>query len=160
MNAPVSAAEARLAALGLQLPPPPPPMADYDSFRRSGSRLYLAGQGPLVGGVCPAHLRGRLGRELTLEQGAEAARLAALNVLSILRLAAGDLDRVRLLRVLGFVACTDTFALHPAVIDGASALFRAVLGENGGHSRVALGTNSLPFDTPVEIEVFAELLPR
>ena len=154
----MSKVEERLRELGLTLPPPPPPMADYCSYVRDGDMLYLAGNGPLVAGVCPEEFRGRVGREVSVEKAQEAAALTALNVLSVLKAAAGDLDRVRLLRVLGFVRCPEDFGLQPRVIDGFSTLMRKVMGERGGHSRVALGTNALPFDTPLEIEVFAKIL--
>lgn len=153
----ISKVEQKLHELGLELPPPPKPMAKYDLWRWEGNKIYIAGQGPLVNGKCPEHLCGCLGKELTLEDGIEAAQISALTVLSILKAAVGDLDRVRLLRIQGFVASTDDFYRQPEVIDGASRLFKAVMGEKGGHARIALGTNVLPFHTPLEIEVFAQV---
>ena len=154
----LSNVEKKLKELDYELPPPPDPMAKYDSYLIDGDNIYLAGQGPLVNGKCPEHLKGKLGERLTVEQGQEAAAISALNVLSVLKKAAGSLDNVKLLRVLGFVACADDFGQQPTVIDGASKLFKQVMGENGKHSRVALGTNALPFETPVEIEVFAKII--
>lgn len=154
----ISEVERRLHDLGLTLPPPPPPMAKYNSWRIAGNHIYLAGQGPLVNGKCPEHLCGRLGKELTVENGVEAAQLSALMVLSVLKAAVGDLDKVKLIHMQGFVASTADFYRQPEVIDGASKLFKDVMGEKGDHSRVALGTNVLPFHAPLEIEVFAEIL--
>ena len=144
--------ERRLRALGLQLPDPPRPIATYAPFRRAGRTLYLAGLGPANLGGEPA--RGRVGAELSIEQGYAAARAAGLNVLSLLRSACGgSLDRVtQCLRVGAFVSSADNFHDQPRVADGASDLFVEVFGEVGLHARFAVGVNTLPFDIPVEIE--------
>lgn len=154
----LSNVELKLNDFGYKLPTAPLPMAKYDSYQVDGDIIYLAGQGPLVNGKCPEHLKGKLGVNLTIEGGREAAVITALNILSMLKSISGNLDNVKLVRLMGFVACDDEFYDHPTVIDGASELLKAVMGDNGRHSRVALGTNSLPFNTPVEIEVFAKII--
>ena len=144
--------ERRLQLLGIELPEPPRPVATYAPFRRSGRTLYLAGLGPAnLGGEAA---RGRVGAELSIEQGYAAARAAGLNVLSLLRSACGgSLNRVRqCLRVGAFVASADDFHDQPRVANGASDLFVEVFGQAGLHARFAVGVNTLPFGIPVEIE--------
>lgn len=148
--------EERLKELGLVLPTLPEPKGSYCTTRRAGEFLTLSGQGPLVDGQL--RYTGRIGAELTPEQGYDAARLSALNLLALLRQAAGDLERVELVKVLGFVAATPEFQDYPAVVNGASDLFLAVLGERGRHSRSAVGVYGLPFGLPVEVELTARLL--
>lgn len=142
-------AEARLRELGIVLPDPPQPVATYRPYRRAGRTLYLAGLGPATGAAL-----GRIGAELTIEQGYVAARSAGLNVLACLRVACGgSLDRVsQCLRVGGFVASADDFHEQPRVVNGASDLFVEVFGQAGLHARFAVGVNALPFGIPVEIE--------
>jgi enamine deaminase RidA (YjgF/YER057c/UK114 family) len=101
---------------------------------------------------------GKLGRDLTVEQGAAAARQTAINLLTVLKHHIGDLDRIKqIVKVLGWVNSTDEFADQPSVINGASLFLEEVFGERGKHARSAIGTNSLPFNTPVEIEMIVEL---
>jgi enamine deaminase RidA (YjgF/YER057c/UK114 family) len=149
--------ERRLRELGIALPDPPRPVATYAPFRRAGRTLYLAGLGPANLGEGGA--RGRLGAELTIDQGYAAARAAGLNVLALLRGACGGtLDRVaQCLRVGAFVASADDFHDQPRVANGASDLFVEVFGEAGLHARFAVGVNALPFDIPVEIESIWQL---
>lgn len=149
-------AEARLKALGIELPPPPRPMATYVMAARSGSLLFLSGHGPVKDGRVV--YRGRVGRDLTIEQGREAARLTGLNLLASVREALGSLDRVRrVVKVLGMVQCTDDFTDHPAVINGFSDLMVEVFGDAGRHARSAVGMGSLPFGIAVEIEMILEI---
>lgn len=148
--------EDRLKELGLVLPTLPEPKGSYCTARRAGEFLTLSGQGPLVDGQL--RYTGRIGAELTPQQGYDAARLSALNLLALLRQAVGDLERVELVKVLGFVAATPEFQDYPAVVNGASDLFLAVLGERGRHSRSAVGVYGLPFGLPVEVELTARLL--
>ena len=147
----------RLARLGLVLPAPMAPVATYVPFVRSGQLVFVSGQGPVRDGTIFS--TGRLGAELTLEDGYAAARLTALNLLAQLRAAChGNLDRVaRVVRLLGFVASTPGFTEHDAVMDGASDLLIAVFGEAGRHARAVLGAPSLPFQTSVEIEGIFEV---
>jgi enamine deaminase RidA (YjgF/YER057c/UK114 family) len=149
-------AEARLEALGIELPTPPRPMATYVTAARSGALLFLSGHGPVRDGRI-AH-QGKVGRDLTIEQGQEAARLTGLNLLATARDALGSLDRVRrVVKVLGMVQCADDFTEHPKVINGFSNLMVEVFGEAGRHARSAVGMGSLPFGIAVEIEMILEV---
>lgn len=147
-----SGAEARIKSLGLELPDPAGPVAAYVPFRVVGNQVYIAGNIPPLDIDVPTS--GKVGRDLTPEQGYEAARLAGLRVLAQLRVACGgDLGRVvQALQIRGFVNCTAEFTGQSGVINGASELFRDVFGEAGLGARAALGTNSLPLDAAVEIE--------
>jgi enamine deaminase RidA (YjgF/YER057c/UK114 family) len=143
----------RLAQLGLVLPGPYPPHGPLDAVVAHGGRMRTSGQLPRDHEGELVH-PGVLGLELTVEQGAEAARWCALNALSVLRAELGDLDRIeRVLTVLGFVASAPGFVQQPAVVDGASGLLAEVFGAAGRHSRSAIGVAALPRGGAVEIEV-------
>jgi len=148
--------EARLASLGITLPPAPPPVASYVNAVRTGNLVYLSGKGPLdEDGRRP---QGRLGAEYRVEDGYRFARTTAVALLAALRAELGSLDRVRrIVKVLGMVAATPEFGDHPKVINGCSDLLVEVFGEAGRHARSAVGVASLPFGTPVEIELIAEV---
>ena len=148
--------EQRLAELGLTLPPPARAVGNYLSHVRSGS-LFISVQGPLWGDEL--RFQGRLGRDLTLEQGQDAARLVMLNLLVQLRTAChGDFARVRrCLRLGGFVNCTPEFNRQTLVMNGASDLLVAVLGERGRHARFVVGCSNLPYDLAIEIEAMFEI---
>lgn len=151
--------EARLAALGLTLPPAPKPVATYVEATRAGNLLFLAGHGPCD--FTAPGATGKVGRDLTVEQGVAAARLTALCLLATLKAELGELSRVkRVVKVLGMVNATDDFTRHPQVINGASDLFVAVLGERGRHARSAVGVASLPMNIAVEIEIVVEVDER
>jgi enamine deaminase RidA (YjgF/YER057c/UK114 family) len=150
--------EQKLAALGLKLPSVPAAIANYVPAVRSGNLVFLAGQ--IARGADGKFLAGKVGRELSEAQGAEVARTCALQLISVLKAEVGDLARVkRIVKVTGFVNCTDEFTAQPKVINGASDLFVAVFGEKGRHARAAVGVSSLPAGAPVEIELVAELEP-
>lgn len=149
--------EQRLQELGLVLPPSPQPRFTYIPCSQTGNLIYLSGQdcrdsnGKLI-------YEGKLGSDLTIEQGQEAARQTILNCLAVMKGYLGDLDRVvRIVKLLGFVNSAPGFADQPYVMNGASNLLVDVFGENGKHARSAIGTNELPFHTPVEIEIIAEI---
>jgi enamine deaminase RidA (YjgF/YER057c/UK114 family) len=148
---------ARLKELNLALPDAPAPVANYVPAVRAGNVLYISGQIPLEGGK-PQFI-GKLGRELSVEQGQQAARLCALNVLAQARTAlGGDLDRVvRCVKLGGFVNSTPDFTQHPEVINGASELMIEVLGDAGRHARFAVGAPTLPMGTSVEIDAVFEI---
>jgi len=149
-------AEARLAELGLELPSPPRPVANYVPAMRAGELLFLSGHGPLL--PDGTRVKGRLGADLDVEQGREAARLTALGLLATLRTELGSLDRVaQIVKVLGLVRSADDFADQPAVMNGCSDLLVEVLGEPGKHARSALGVNELPQGMCVEIELIAKV---
>ncbi|MDW7667339.1 MAG: RidA family protein [Bacillota bacterium] len=148
--------EQRLYELGIEIPALYEPVANYLSVRKTGNLLYLSGAGPLVDGEI--EYKGKIGKELNKEDGYIAARLSALNMLSILKNELGDLDRIeKIIKLQGFVACSDDFYDQPFVINGASDLFVEVFGEAGKHARAALGTNVLPFNTPVEILLIVQI---
>jgi enamine deaminase RidA (YjgF/YER057c/UK114 family) len=148
--------EARLAELGIELPDVPAAIANYVPAVRSGNLVFLAGQ--IAKGGDGKFLTGKVGRDLTVEQGAEVARICAIQLVAVLKAEVGDLAKVkRIVRVGGFVNCTDDFTQQPKVVNGASDLLVAVFGEAGRHARAAVGVNSLPAGAPVEIELVAEI---
>ena len=149
-------AEARLQSLGIVLPAPPRPAANYVTATRSGRLVFLAGQGPIVDGQVV--YKGRVGTELSEDEGYQAARLTILNSLAILREHAGSLDRVtRILKLLAWVQCEHGFQRQHLVLNGASDLLVEVFGERGRHARSAVSAHDLPFGIAVEIEMVAEL---
>lgn len=149
-------AEDKLTVLGLSLPKPPAPVGAYLRARRTGNLLFLAGQIPFVEGK--VKYSGKVGGELELKEGYEAAKLCALNALSVMKAELGSLDRiVQLVRVTGFVCSAEGFTDQAKVVNGASELFGDVLGEAGGHARIAIGVASLPLGAAVELEVIAEV---
>ncbi len=154
-----SGAEARLKELGINLPEPAGPVAVYVPYRVSGNQVFIAGNIPPQDLDLPT--AGKLGAELTVEQGYQAARLAGLRVLAQLRVACGgDLDRVvKALQIRGFVNCTADFTRQSSVVNGASDLFREVFGDAGLAARAALGANALPLNAAVEIESVWEIKP-
>jgi enamine deaminase RidA (YjgF/YER057c/UK114 family) len=147
--------EARLAALGLVLPPAPKPVAAYIPFRRSGNLLFVSGQIPMRSGQL-VH-KGLVGTDVSIEQAQECARQCCLNGLAVIRDALGSLDAVRQFVRLGvFVACPADFTDHPKVGNGASELLVEIFGDRGRHARAAVGSSSLPFGSPVEVEFLVE----
>lgn len=152
--------EARLKELGVTLPEPAAPVAAYVPYRLSGKQLFIAGNIPPLDAEVPT--AGKVGADLTAEQGYAAARLAGLRVLAQLKAACdGDLDRVvKALQIRGFVNCTPDFTGQSAVVNGASDLFRDVFGDAGLAARAALGANALPLNAAVEIESIWEIRTR
>lgn len=148
--------DAQLAALGLVLPAPPKPVATYIPVVRTGDLLFLSGMIPLRDGTLI--MAGKLGQEISLEQGYEAAKICLLNALAVIRQELGTLDRVKqVVRMVGYVASTEEFIQHPAVINGASDLLVKIFGDVGRHARVAIGAPSLPLNAPVEIELIIQV---
>ena len=157
LEAQPSGAEQRLRELGIKLPPPPKPVAVYVPAVRSGKMLYASGHGPSKPGG--KSITGKVGADLTLEQGYAAAQQVGLNMLSSVRATLGSLDQVvRLVKVLGMVNCTPDFTKQPQVINGFSELMVAVFGgKNGKGARSAVGMGSLPSNIAVEIEAIFEV---
>ena len=150
--------EARLKALGIELPPAPKPLASYVPAVRTGNLVFLAGQGPLTDGK--PTVTGKVGADLTEEQGNKAARATMLTLLAVLRAEIGSLDRVRrVVKLVGWVNSAPGFTRQPWVINGASDLLIEVFGEAGKHARSSLGANELPLNIPVEIELVVEVMP-
>ena len=150
------AASERLAALGLTLPPVVPPVAAYVPAVRTGSYVYTSGQLPFVDGKLQG--TGKVGDSVTVEQAAGFARTAALNALAAAASAAGGLDAIkRVVKVVCFVSSATDFTGQAQVANGASELLIDVLGDAGKHARSAVGMAVLPLDTPVEVELIAEV---
>ncbi len=148
--------EAKLVELGITLPPPPKPVATYIPAVLTGQLLFLSGVVPFRDGKLV--LEGKLGKDLTVDQGYEAARIALLNALAIVRSELGSLDRVaKVVRLIGYVASAEGFTQQPAVINGASDLLVRIFGEAGRHARAAVGAAGLPLDAPVELELIVEV---
>ena len=149
--------EKRIEELGITLPDSPQPIANYVPAVQTGNLLFVAGLGPATreDGSTP---NGKVGRDLTQEEGYEAARLVGINLLSRLKSSLGDLDRVeRVVKLLSMVNCTPEFTQQPQVANGCSDLLVEVFGEKGRHARSAVGMASLPNDIPVEIEMIVEI---
>jgi len=139
-----------LKQMGLSLPEISQPIANYVKWKQVGNLLYLSGSGPKI--------YGKVGAELTTEQGYEAAKATGLEVIAVLQAATGDLGKIKqVVKVLGMVNSTPEFTAHPAVMNGFSDLMVAVFGEKGKHARSAIGVSSLPNNMAVEIEVIVEL---
>ena len=144
--------ELKLKELHLDLPPPPQLLATYAPAVRAGDLLFVSGVLPMRDGQLV--FSGKLGRDLTVEQGMEAAKLAILNALAIAKQELGTLDRItRVVKVVGHVASAEGFVQQPQVLNGASDLLIAVFGAAGRHARAAVGAAELPRGAPVEIEV-------
>jgi enamine deaminase RidA (YjgF/YER057c/UK114 family) len=148
-------AYARLAELGLTLPSVVPPLASYVPAVQSGNYVYVSGQLPMVDGKLP--YVGKVGAEVTVEQGVQLARYCALNALAAIDALVGLGRLVKIVKLTGFVASAEGFTGQPAVVNGASNLFGDVLGEIGRHARSAVGVTALPLGAPVEVEVIAEI---
>jgi enamine deaminase RidA (YjgF/YER057c/UK114 family) len=150
-------AEDKLKAMGLALPALPSPLANYVSFKRAGDLVFLSGQGPRR--PDGSFATGKVGRDVTVEEAYEHAKLVGLGLLAAAKAAAGSLDKVEMIKLLGMVNGVPEFTDQPKVINGCSDLFVAVLGENGRHARSAVGMGSLPNNITVEIEVVLRVLP-
>jgi enamine deaminase RidA (YjgF/YER057c/UK114 family) len=149
-------AEANLQKLNITLPEASTPVANYVNAVRTGNLLFLAGKGPKD--AEGEYITGKVGTDLTIEEGYEAARLVAINQLAVLKAELGDLNRVkRVVKVLGMVNCASDFTQQPEVINGFSDLMVEVFGERGKHARAAVGMGSLPRNIAVEIEVIVEV---
>ena len=151
----MTSVDQRLAELGIDLPPVFLPVANYVSCSRSGDLLYVGGHGPTDG---VNTIIGKVGTDLTLEQGRAAARLTGLSLLATMRAELGSLDRVQqVIKVFGMVNVGGDFDQMPAVIDGCSDLLVEVFGDKGRHTRSAVGLAALPFGIAVEIELIARV---
>ena len=148
--------EQSLQKLGIILPPPPEPVANYVNAIRVGKLMFLSGEGPLKSDG--SYVLGKLGKDLTVEEGYNAVRLAAICHLSILKAELGQLKRVaRIVKVHAMVNCTNDFAEQSTVVNGYSDLMVAVFGEKGKHVRSAVGINALPMNIATEVELTVEI---
>lgn len=150
-------AEEKLAELGLKLPDTYTPVATYVPAKRVGDLLFLSGQGPRL--ADGSHHVGKVGAEVSVEEANGHARLVGLGLLAAIKAAAGDLDKVEVIKLLGMVNAAPDFTEHPQVINGCSDLLVTVLGERGRHARSAVGMGSLPNGMTVEIEAIVRILP-
>jgi len=145
----------RLRTLGIELPPVFPPAGNYLGCVVDGGLVYVGGHGPVAGAEI---VRGKVGRDLTLDEAKRAARMTALSILATLDAELGSLDRIeRIVKVFGMVNVAPGFSQTPAVIDGCSDLLVEVFGDAGRHTRSAVGLAELPFDIAVEIELIARV---
>lgn len=148
--------EARIKALGIELQTPSAPVANYVNAVRTGNLIFLSGKGPLQANG--ENITGKVGADLSIEQGYEAARVTAINQLSTLKAELGDLSKVkRVVKVLGMVNCPPEFNDQPKVINGFSDLMVEVFGDRGKHARAAVGMAALPGNIAVEIEMIVEI---
>ena len=148
--------EAKLKDLGIELSNPSPPVANYVNAVRTGNLIFLSGKGPLKSDG--TNITGRLGENLSIEQGYEAAKITGINQLSVLKAELGNLNKVkRIVKVLGMVNSTPDFSDQPKVVNGYSDLMVAVFGVRGKHARAAVGMAALPGDIAVEIEMIVEV---
>ena len=148
--------EAKLDSMGIVLPQPAIPVANFVNTVQVGNLLFLSGNGPKK--LDGKFITGKVGSDLTIEEGYEAARLTGINQIGVLKSTLGDLSRVkRIIRVTGMVNATPDFKQHPAVVNGFSDLMVAVFGEKGKHTRAAVGMASLPFNIAVEIDMIVEI---
>ena len=149
-------AETRLKEKGIVLAAPGKPVANYVNVVRVGNLLFLAGKGPTK--PDGSNITGKVGKDLTIEQGYEAARLTAINHLAVLKAELGSLNKVkRIVKVLGMVNCTEDFKDQPKVINGYSDLMVEIFGDKGKHARSAVGMYALPSNIAVEVEVIVEV---
>lgn len=149
--------DARLAELGIEVPEAAAPVANYVGHLRTGNLVFISGQVPLVDGAFK--FQGKVGAEFSVEEGQEAARICAINIIAQLKAACGgDLDRVqRIVKLGGFVNSTPEFTDQPKVINGASDLMVAVFGDAGKHTRAAVSAGALPLGVAVEVDAIAEI---
>ncbi|ETO80456.1 hypothetical protein F444_05101 [Phytophthora nicotianae P1976] len=148
--------ERKIEELGYTLPAVAEPKGNYRTSVRSGNTIYMAGHLPQPAGG--DLILGKVGKDLTPEQGYEAAHFVALSLMATLKQEVGDLDKIkRVVKLVGFVNCVDGFTQQPAVINGASDTIGKVFGDKGIHARSAVGTNALPLNVAVEVEAIVEI---
>ncbi|MEM3506535.1 MAG: RidA family protein [Candidatus Bathyarchaeia archaeon] len=148
--------ESKLESLGLKLPGVPKPLGAYVPAVRIGDILFTSGQGPILEGKIK--YQGKVGKDLTLEEGYEAAKLCALNCLSAIKIEIGSLDKIeRIIKLVGFVNSAQGFAKQSLVINGASDLLYNLFGKKGKHVRVSVGVSELPNNMAVELELMVKI---
>lgn len=148
--------EDKLKEMGLTLPSMPKPAGSYIPSVKIHDLVFISGQVPFVNDQLRT---GKLGKDLTTEDGYECAKICALNALSVIKSELGSLDNIhRIVKVSGYVNCVDDFTDQPKVLNGASDLFGQLFGDKGKHSRIAIGSNSLPLNSAVEIDVIFQIL--
>jgi enamine deaminase RidA (YjgF/YER057c/UK114 family) len=152
--------EEKILALGIELPNAPRSAGSYVQVTITGNLVFVSGQIPVEPGSIPMQVKykGKVGKDISLEEGQEAARLCTINALAQLKSTLGSLEKIRkFVKVSGFVNCDASFSNHPQIINGASDFIVQLFGEKGRHSRSAIGASSLPLDSAVEIEFIVEI---
>jgi enamine deaminase RidA (YjgF/YER057c/UK114 family) len=152
--------EEKILALGIELPNAPQSAGSYVQVAITGNLVFVSGQIPVEPGSIPMQVKfkGKVGKDISLEEGQEAARLCTINALAQLKSTLGSLEKIRkFVKVSGFVNCDASFSNHPQIINGASDFIVQLFGEKGRHSRSAIGASSLPLDSAVEIEFIVEV---
>jgi enamine deaminase RidA (YjgF/YER057c/UK114 family) len=152
--------EEKILSLGIELPEAPRSAGSYVQVVTTGNLVFVSGQIPVEPGSIPMQVKfkGKVGRDISVEEGQKAARLCTINALAQLKSTLGSLDKIRkFIKVSGFVNCDSSFRNHPQVINGASDFIVQLFGENGRHSRSAIGASSLPLDSAVELEFIVEI---
>ena len=152
--------EENILALGIELPNAPPSAGSYVQVAITGNLVFVSGQIPVEPGSIPMQVKfkGKVGKDISLEEGQEAARLCTINALAQLKSTLGSLEKIRkFVKVSGFVNCDAAFSSHPQIINGALDFIVQLFGEKGRHSRSAIGASSLPLDSAVEIEFIVEI---
>lgn len=148
--------EERLDELGIQIPDVPTPVGSYKPASASGNLIFVSGQLPIAGGKLL--YTGKLGADLSVERGKDAARVCSINAIAVMRNELGSLSRIKgIIKLTGYVASSPGFHSQADVVNGASDLFYQVFGDGGRHARAAVGVSELPLNAPVEIEVVAEI---
>jgi enamine deaminase RidA (YjgF/YER057c/UK114 family) len=152
--------EEKILSLGIELPDAPRSAGSYVQVVKAGNLVFVSGQIPVEPGSIPMQVKfkGKVGRDISVEEGQKAARLCTINALAQLKSTLGSLDKIRkFIKVSGFVNCDSSFRNHPQVINGASDFIVQLFGEKGRHSRSAIGASSLPLDSAVELEFIVEI---
>jgi enamine deaminase RidA (YjgF/YER057c/UK114 family) len=152
--------EEKILALGIELPNAPQSAGSYVQVAITGNLVFVSGQIPVEPGSIPMQVKfkGKVGKDISLEEGQEAARLCTINALAQLKSTLGSLEKIRkFVKVSGFVNCDASFSNHPQIINGASDFIVQLFGEKGRHSRSVIGASSLPLDSAVEIEFIVEI---
>ena len=150
--------EEKLSAIGIRLSSPPQPIGSYIPVVQSGNLIFVSGQIPLVNGTLPEKYNGKIPNKVSINDAIEGARQCTINGLEQINKFLGNLERItKFVKITGYVNCDPSFKDHPKVINGASDLLLKIFDEKGKHTRVAVGANSLPLDSVVEIDILCEV---
>lgn len=151
--------EEKLSAIGIRLSTPPLPVGSYIPVVRSGNFIFVSGQIPLVQGALPEKYKGKIPSKVSMNDAVDAAKQCTINGLEHINKFLGNLEKItKFVKLTGYVNCDSTFKDHPKVINGASDFLLEIFGENGKHTRVAVGASSLPLDSVVEVDIICEVL--
>jgi len=150
--------EEKLSSIGIRLSSPPPPIGSYVPVVQSGNLIFVSGQIPLVQGTLPEKYEGKIPSKVSMPDAIQASKQCTINALEQINKLLGNLERItKFVKIIGYVNCDPSFKDHPKVINGASDFLLEIFGEKGKHSRVAIGANSLPLDSVVEIDILCEV---